>query len=206
MKSLFPIFVKLEDRPVLVVGGGRIGEQKIRSLLATGARIHVVAPETTEAIQSWARSGKITLEARDFSPSDLDGIFLVVAATSSQELNERIFAEAQCRSALCNVVDVPEYCDFYYPAVVQRGDLQIAISTAGQSPSLAGQIRQQLEWRFGPEYGKWVAELGETRRRVLASNLGAESKRDLLQALASPGAFEALVAAQSKTREGRGAA
>ncbi len=206
MKSLFPMFVKLEDRPVLVVGGGRVGEQKIRSLLATGARIHVVAPEATEAVQSWARCGEITLEARDFSPSDLDGIFLVVASTSSQKLNERIFAEAQCRSVLCNVVDAPEYCGFYYPAVVQRGDLQIAISTAGRSPSLAGQIRQQLEGRFAPEYGKWVAKLGETRRRVLASNLDAASKRDLLQSLASAGAFEALVAAQSKTREGRGAA
>lgn len=206
MKSLFPIFVKLEHRPVLVVGGGRVGEQKIRSLLATGARIHVVAPEATEAIQAWARCDEIIFEARAFLPSDLDGIFLVVAATSSQELNERIFEEAQCRGVLCNVVDAPEHCDFYYPAVVQRGDLQIAISTAGQSPSLAGQIRQQLEGRFVPEYGKWVAELGETRRRVLASNLGAESKRDLLQSLASPVAFEGLVAAQSKTREGSGAA
>lgn len=206
MKSLFPIFVKLEHRPVLVVGGGRVGEQKIRSLLATGARIHVVAPEATEAIQAWARCDEIIFEARAFLSSDLDGIFLVVAATSSQELNERIFEEARCRGVLCNVVDAPEHCDFYYPAVVQRGDLQIAISTAGQSPSLAGQIRQQLEGRFVPEYGEWVAELGETRRRVLASNLGAESKRDLLQSFASPVAFEALVAAQSRTREGSGAA
>lgn len=206
MKNLFPIFVKLEDRPVLVVGGGRVGEQKIRSLLATGARIHVVAPEATEAVQTWDQCDEITLEARHFSPSDLDGIFLVVSATSSRELNDRIFAEARCRGVLCNVVDVPECCDFYYPAVVQRGDLQIAISTAGQSPSLAGRIRQQLELWFGPEYGEWVAQLGDTRRRVLASNLGTESKRDLLQSLASPDAFEALVAAQSRTREGRDAA
>jgi precorrin-2 dehydrogenase/sirohydrochlorin ferrochelatase len=90
-------------------------------------------------------------------------------------------------------VDVPEQCDFYYPAVVQRGDLQIAISTSGQSPSLAQRLRQQLERQFGPGYAHWVAELGETRRRILASNLDPERKRFLLQSLASAEAFEATV-------------
>jgi precorrin-2 dehydrogenase/sirohydrochlorin ferrochelatase len=199
MNSLFPMFVKLDGRQVLVVGAGRVGEPKIRGLLATGARIRVVAREASQAVRQWAINGEIVLEERGFVPSDLDNVFLVVVATSLRDVNQMIYDEAQSRRILCNVVDVPEQCDFYYSAVVQRGDLQIAISTSGQSPSLAQRIRQQLERTFGPGYSHWVAELGETRRKVLASNLDPERKRDLLQSLASAEAFEALVAAESKT-------
>ena len=191
MKSLFPMFVKLDGREVLVVGAGRVGEPKIRGLLATAARIRVVAREASQAVRQWAINREIILEERSFVPSDLDNVFLVVVATSSRDVNQMIYDEAQSRRILCNVVDVPEQCDFYYPAVVRRGDLQIAISTSGQSPSLAQKIRRQLERKFGPGYAHWVAELGETRRRVLASSLNPERKRDLLQSLASAEAFEA---------------
>jgi precorrin-2 dehydrogenase / sirohydrochlorin ferrochelatase len=193
------MFVKLDGHQVLVVGAGRVGEPKIRGLLPTGARIHVVALEASEAVREWARSRQITLEERGFVLSDLDNISLVVVATSSRELNELVFSEANARRILCNVVDVPEQCDFYYPAVVQRGDLQIAISTSGQSPSLARRIRHQLERQFGPGYAQWVAELGETRRKILASDLDPGRKRALLQSLASVEAFEAATAADSKT-------
>jgi precorrin-2 dehydrogenase / sirohydrochlorin ferrochelatase len=200
MKNLFPMFAKLDGRHVLVVGAGRVGEPKILGLLPTGAKIRVVAREASEVVRQWARNGEIVLEERGFILSDLDDVFLVVVATSSRDVNELIFLEAQSRRILCNVVDVPEQCDFYYPAVVQRGDLQIAISTSGQSPSLAQKIRQQLERQFGPGYAHWVAELGETRRKVLASNLDPERKRFLLQSLASVEAFEATIAADSKTK------
>jgi precorrin-2 dehydrogenase/sirohydrochlorin ferrochelatase len=205
MKNLFPMFVKLDGRHVLVVGAGQVGEPKIRGLLPTGAKIRVVAHKASEAVREWARIGQIVLEERDFVLSDLDNAFLVVVATSSRDLNEFVFGEAQSRRILCNVVDVPEQCDFYYPAVVQRGDLQIAISTSGQSPSLAQKIRQQLERQFGPGYAHWVAELGETRRKVLASSLDPERKRNLLQSLASIEAFEAALATESSTNK-RGAA
>jgi len=205
VKSLFPIFVKLDGRQVLVVGAGRVGEPKIRALLQTGAKIRVIANQASAAVREWSQNGEIALEERGFVLSDLDNAFLVVVATSSRDLNELIFQEAQCRRILCNVVDVPEQCDFYYPAVVQRGDLQIAISTSGQSPSLAQRIRQQLERQFGPGYANWVAELGETRRKVLASNLDPERKRFLLQSLASAEAFEATIAAGSKTNGGSAA-
>jgi precorrin-2 dehydrogenase len=200
--SLFPMFVKLEGREVLVVGAGRVGEPKIKGLLPTGARIRVVAIEASETVREWAGNGEIVLEKRGFVPSDLDGVFLVVVATASRDLNELVFREARSRHILCNVVDVPDQCDFFYPAVVQRGDLQIAVSTSGQSPSLAQKLRQQLEKQFGPGYADWVAELGETRRRVLASDLGPERKRQLLQSLASTEAFEAAVAANSNGRSG----
>jgi siroheme synthase-like protein len=193
MKALFPMFVKLEGRTVLVVGAGRIAEGKIRRLLETGAIVRVVALEATESVRTWAQTGEIALELREFEASDLEGSSLVVVATSQRELNACIYREAQRRGIWCNVVDVPEQCDFYYPAVVRRGDLQIAVSTAGQSPSLAQQIRMQLERLYGPAYTRWVAELGETRRAILQSSLAAEEKRELLQSLASRPAFEALL-------------
>lgn len=185
MPRLFPMFVKLERRRVLVVGAGKVGEGKISSLLDTGATIRVVAMQATEKVIEWARSRLIEFDERGFVTDDLKGIYLVVVATSSPILNELIFAEAQKRGILCNVVDVPEQCDFFYPAVVKRGDLQIAISTAGKSPSLAQQLRQKLEKQFGRAYGDWVAQLGETRREILKSNLSRDKKRALLKSLAS---------------------
>ena len=206
MTSLFPMFLKLTDRQCVVVGAGKVGEPKIGGLLETGARIHVVAREATDVVREWARAGRIDLELRAFAPHDLDGAFLAVVATSSRTLNEFVYREAQRRGVLCNVVDVPEYCDFFYPAVVKRGDLQIAISTAGQSPSLAQRLRQQLEQQFGPGYAAWVAELGETRRLILASDLDPERKRELLHSLASREAFEAALAnIRLLTTQGEGA-
>jgi precorrin-2 dehydrogenase/sirohydrochlorin ferrochelatase len=191
------MFVKLEGKRCLVVGAGKVGEPKIGGLIDTGARVHVVALEATEAVHTWANAGKITLELRAFAAEDLDGIFLAVVASASRDLNASIYGEAQRREILCNVVDVPECCDFYYGAVVRRGDLQIAISTNGQSPALAQKLRQQLEQQFGPGYAKWVAELGETRRLVLASDLDPQSKSDLLHSLASREALKAALTEQS---------
>lgn len=194
MTDLFPMFLKLAGKQCLVVGAGNVGEPKIGGLLETGARIRVVSPDASAAVREWAREGKIDLELRAFSPGDLDGTFLAIVATNSRTLNERVYQEAQRRGVLCNVVDVPDLCDFFYPAVVRRGDLQIAISTAGQSPSLAQKIRQQLEKQFGPAYAAWVTELGETRRLILASALEKQRKSDLLHSLASREAFESAVA------------
>lgn len=194
MTSLFPMFVKLEGRQCLVVGAGNICEPKIGGLLETGAHVRVVALEASPAVREWARDGRIELELRAFSPEDLEGAFLAVVATGSRTLNERIYHEATRRRVLCNVVDVPDLCDFFYPAVVRRGDLQIAVSTAGNSPSLAQTIRQQLEKQFGPAYAAWVTELGETRKLILASDLDKERKLELLHSLASREALEAALA------------
>ena len=194
MSSLFPMFLKLAGRQILVVGAGKVGEGKIAGVLDTGARVRVVSREASAAVREWARAGQLELELRSFSPEDLDGAFVAVVATASPDLNEFVYREAQLRGVLCNVVDVPEFCDFDYPAVVRRGDLQIAISTSGQSPSLAQKLRQQLEQQFGPGYAAWVAELGETRRLVQASDLPSERKRELLHSLASREALEAALA------------
>jgi precorrin-2 dehydrogenase/sirohydrochlorin ferrochelatase len=192
--SLFPMFLKLSGKRCLVVGAGKVGEPKIGGLIDTGASIVVVAMEASSQVHEWASAGKTELQLRAFSTADLDGKFLAVIATASHDLNQFIYREAQRRGVLCNVVDVPQYCDFFYPAVVRRGDLQIAISTSGRSPSLAQKIRKQLEQQFGKRYAEWVQQLGETRRLVLASDLDKKTKLELLHSLASREAFEAALA------------
>ena len=199
--NLFPIFLKLAGRRSLVVGGGTIGEGKIASLLEAGAETLVVAPEVTEKVKDWASAAEIAWLARDFSPADLDGAFLVVAATSRTEVNDFVFREARQREILCNVVDDPERCDFYYPAVVRRGRLQIAISSEGASPALAQRLRQELEHQFSAYYGAWLEELAETRRRLINTHLDLSQRRRWLHGLASREAFDSFV--QKRAAEGR---
>lgn len=188
--SLFPVFLRLAGRICLVVGAGRIGEGKISGLLAGGATVRVVAPRATDTVVGWAREGRITLAQRPFEPGDLDGVFLAVVSTASRELNGRIFRLAERRNILCNVVDDPPHCHFYYPSVVKRGDLQIAISTNGQSPALAQRLRRELERQFGPVYARWVEHLGRTRRRLFRSPMDPPARRRLLYRMASQEAFE----------------
>src|SRR6266478_2400646 len=183
--TLFPMFVKLEGRSCLVVGAGSIGEPKIGSLLASGGTVRVIAPNASATVAEWARAGTIVWEAREFQTTDLDGVFLVIGATSSRDVNEVIFLEARRRNILCNVVDDPEHCDFYYPAVVRRGQLQIAISTAGESPALAQKLRRELESQYGPEYESWVEQLGKARSELFARDINPEERRRRLHELAS---------------------
>jgi precorrin-2 dehydrogenase / sirohydrochlorin ferrochelatase len=190
--NLFPIFVKLADRRCLVIGAGTVGQAKIQSLLDAGAKVRVIAPQGTATVKEWAELGLVTWEVREFQPSDIDGSFLVVAATNSSKTNAVIYREAQERNVLCNSVDDPEHCDFYYPAIVRRGDLQIAISTAGKSPALAQRLRRDLEAQFGPEYSNFVNQLGETRKQLLARPLKPEQRKRLLHFLASRHSVSAL--------------
>ena len=188
--SLFPIFLKLDGRRCLVVGAGNVGEPKIQSLLAAHAEVVVVAPEATTTVQGWAESGSITWNRKRFESSDLDSAVLVIAATASEAINEAVFIEAQRRGILCNSVDDPQHCDFYYPAVVRRGDFQVAISTAGHSPALAQRLRSELEAQFGPEYAEWVNELGRVRQDLFAADMNPEERKQRLHELASREAFE----------------
>ena len=187
------MFLKLEGRRCLVVGAGEVAESKIAGLLDAAARVRVVAPEATSQIESWAKSGQIEWLARSCEPSDLDGMFLVVAATGSHELHENIHGEAHRRGVLCNVVDVPELCDFYYPAVAKRGALQIALSTSGQSPALAQRLRKELEEQFGPEYEAWLQQLGEEREKLFAANMHPDERKRLLHDLASADSFKSFL-------------
>lgn len=198
MSNLFPMFVKLASRKCLVVGAGRVAESKIEGLLSCGAVVHVVAPKSTATITSWAHERRITWHERQFLASDLEGIFLVIAATACKAVNKAVFLEADARNILCNAVDEPARCHFYYPAVLRRGDLQIAISTAGLSPALAQRLRIDLESQFGPEYAVWLRKLGEGRRRVLARNMDPERRKRLLHRMAGRSMFGRFLARQKR--------
>ncbi len=187
---LFPAFLKLAGRRCLVVGAGRIAEEKIQGLLRAEAQVRVVSPNATPRVRAWARAAKIRWDARAFRPADLRDIFLVVAATSSPQLHAQIYEQAKRRRVLCNVVDDPEHCDFYYGSVVRRGLLQIVISTGGHSPALAQRLRKRLEKEFGTEYEGWLEEIGKRRKQLFAKGLSPSRRKALLHRLASPESFE----------------
>jgi precorrin-2 dehydrogenase / sirohydrochlorin ferrochelatase len=187
---LFPAFLKLTGRRCLVVGAGPVAQEKIESLLRAGARVRVVAPHATDSVRAWARAKKIRWAPRKFRPPDFKGVFLVVAATSSPALHQKIYRQARRRAVLCNVVDDPAHCDFYYGAVVRRGELQIAISTGGHSPALAQRLRKKLEREIGADYAHWLRKLGAARKRLFAKSLSPARRRALLHSLASEISFE----------------
>jgi siroheme synthase-like protein len=204
--SLFPIFVKLESRLVVVIGGGSVAEGKIPSVLSAGARVRLVAPSITPQIAEWVRFGKIDWLPKKFEAADLNGAFLVIAATSAPGVNEAVFRVAEARGLLCNAVDDIEHCHFYYGAVVQRGDLQIAISTNGKSPALAQRLRKELELELGPEYEVWVQWLGAAREALRASGPSSETTKKLLHALASRPMFQEFLRQANRRPGHRGAA
>jgi siroheme synthase-like protein len=188
--SLFPMFVKLERRLVMVVGGGVVAEGKIPGLLAAEARIRLVAPAITPTIAEWVRQRKVDWLPKEFEAHDLDGAVLIIAATSAAGVNETVFREAETRGILCNAVDDVDHCHFYYGAVVQRGDLQIAISTNGKSPALAQRVRKELEKQYDEDYAVWLEWLGATRELLRAGTGNADANRVLLHHLASREMFE----------------
>jgi precorrin-2 dehydrogenase / sirohydrochlorin ferrochelatase len=202
MDFLFPMMVKLESRRCIVVGGGEVAASKADMLLGCGAQVVVIAQAATESIQALARQAKLEWTARDFVAADLNGAFLVVAATNSSAVNEEVFRAGRARGVLCNVVDDPEHCDFFYPAVVRRGALQIAISTAGYSPALAHRLRLELEQQFGPEYGAWLEEVGQRRREIMTRELSEVLRRELLERIASRQSYEEFVRRGSGKKAG----
>ena len=187
--QLFPLFLKLQGRRCLVVGAGPVSEGKIAGLLESGAKVQVIAPKATPQILEWQKEKKLGLTKRHFRPSDLEKVFLVVAATDSPRVHRAIYREARKRNVLCNIVDVPPLCDFYYPAVVRRGQLQIAISTAGASPFLARRLREELETTFGPEYAAWLRHLARERQKILAKKIPTGERLKKLKKHASAEAF-----------------
>jgi len=182
--TLLPIFLRLEAKPVLVVGAGTVALAKIESLLTAGAKITVVAPKTIPRIRELAHQDALAWRQRVFEPQDIDGAFLVIAATNASDINRTVFEEARQRNIPCNAVDDPPNCDFYFGSVVSRGDLQIAISTSGESPALAQRLRQEIDSQLPQDLGSWLADLGELRREVREATPAGESRNHLLHELA----------------------
>jgi uroporphyrin-III C-methyltransferase/precorrin-2 dehydrogenase/sirohydrochlorin ferrochelatase len=182
--TLLPIFLKLDRRPGLLVGAGTVALEKIGSLLKTGVKLRVVAPQARPEVRRLAAEGKLEWVQREFQPSDLDGNFIVIAATDVPEVNATVYREAVARGIACNSVDDIPNCDFFFGSVVSRGDLQIAISTAGESPAVAQRLRREIDEQLPQDLGPWLAQLGELRREVLSTHPRGEQRRLLLHELA----------------------
>lgn len=202
--ALLPIFLKLYGRPCVVVGGGRIAESRIIGLEEAGAAVIVIAPKATRRVEEWARAGRVQWLRRRFRPRDLDGAALVISATNSQQVNKSVFEEARQRRIFCNAVDDPKRCDFYYGAVVRRGDLQIAISTSGACPSLAQRLRRDLERQLTQKYAAWVEQLRRSRSELRTQPMSKARRLRALQRLASHRGFLKFSAAGNNARSNDG--
>lgn len=161
------MFLKLDNKRCVVVGAGAVAERKINALLDAGADILAIAETATAGIRRLAEAGAIGWSKRDFRPGDLDGAFLVIAATDDRAVNEMVSRQADGLGALVNVADAPDLCNFWLPAVVERGRLKIAISTGGASPALAAKLRARFERELGPEYADYLEVINDFRRRVI---------------------------------------
>jgi len=199
--SLFPIFVKLQGRLVVVVGGGNIAAGKIPGLLQSQARVRVIAPQINPQVSVWVDAGEIQWSAKEFEPADLQEVSLVIAATSIPAVNAAVFQGAEARGIFCNAVDDIANCHFYYGSIVQRGDLQIAISTNGKSPALAQRLRKELEQQYPTEYAAWLDSLGQAREKLRANSdqkENFEENKAILHHLASPEMFSRFVRSQAR--------
>jgi siroheme synthase-like protein len=181
---LLPVFFKMEGRPCLVVGGGNIALEKVRVLLECGTAVRVVAREASREIQELAGESRITLRIKAYQPQDLESAAFIIAATNDRDLNHRIYREAVAAGKLVNVVDDPEYCDFYFGSIVRRGALQIGISTAGESPAFAQQLKREIDEALPGDTGKWLEKLGELRRHINQSVPPGPERISLLRELA----------------------
>lgn len=194
MSAGYPIILDLSDWLCLVVGGGEVAERKVAGLLKAGAAVRVVSPTLVAPLAADAAAGRIEHRARFFTPSDLAGVQLVIAATDDREVNAAVAAEARARGALVNVADAPEEGNFWVPAVVRRGELTLTVSTGRASPALARRLRQQLEAEFGPEWGAYVGLLGALRPLVLARQPDSDRRQALFRDLAASSELPARLA------------
>ena len=160
----YPVgLINLAGRRTLVIGGGNVALRKAKGLLNAGACLTLISPDIIPELETLSHTGALSLKQRPYRQGDLNGAFLVIAATNDPRVNQEIWAEAQREGCLINVVDDPAHCNFIIPAQVRHGDFSIAISTGGTSPALARRLRERLEAQFGPEYGHLTALLGELR-------------------------------------------
>ncbi len=179
----YPVFLDLKNVACLVVGGGQVGERKIKTLQSCAAEVFLVSRDLTPYLEEEVGQGRIELLAQDYQTRHLSGKFLVIVATDDPMLNARIGREARERGMLCNVVDKPQECNFILPSLVSRGDLTIAVSTAGKSPALAKRIRQDLEKEFREIYGPYLELLGQIRNEILSRQMSQSENQKIFQAL-----------------------
>ena len=173
----FPAFLDLHGRACVVVGGGHIARDKIAGLLEAAADVTVIAPQAEPRVAALARTGALRWNRRAYRDGDLDGAFLVIAATAEPQVNRQVWAEAHARGCLVNVVDVPELCDYITPSIVRRGKLTIAVSTQGAAPAFAAVMRRYLERLLGDEIGEFLERAVLWRGQLNRARLTPREKR-----------------------------
>jgi len=181
MAKYYPIFLNIQDKKCLVVGGGNVAWRKVCSLKEAGAKVTVVSPEFCSELENETGFERIQ---QKYEEGFLNGVLVVVASTNDEEVNKKVYYDATKRGILVNVVDRPEFCSFIVPATINRGDLCISISTGGASPALARNIREYLEKQFGDEYDEFTRLLLEIRRKILSEVSDESIRRDILQRIA----------------------
>jgi precorrin-2 dehydrogenase/sirohydrochlorin ferrochelatase len=192
LMGYYAAYLDLTDRTCVVVGGGAPAEDKVQGLLASGARVVVCAADVNEGITGLEAGGRVEVRRRDFQPSDLEDCLLIIDASGDDASGVKVAAAARLRGVLVNVLDRPALCDFIAPALVRRGPLQVAISTAGRSPFLASHLRQRLEHQYGPEWGELVELVGQLRDRLRADGVSLEEQNLVYARIPESGALELL--------------
>jgi precorrin-2 dehydrogenase/sirohydrochlorin ferrochelatase len=182
MKTYYPIMLDLTGKNVVVIGGGKVAERKVKGLREAKANIIVIATEVTAFLKELTEKAEITWVKKRFSPEDVEGAFLIIAATNTREINEAV-ARAAKSHQLLNVVDAPEQSTFHVPSVVRRGKLSIAVSTGGASPVLAKKICQEIAEMYDEDYGQYIDFLYECRQYILRNVSELNQKRQLLEAI-----------------------
>ncbi|RKX73234.1 MAG: bifunctional precorrin-2 dehydrogenase/sirohydrochlorin ferrochelatase [Spirochaetes bacterium] len=175
--KLYPVFLNLEGKSCTVIGGGRVAERKVRALVDSGAVVKVIAPEVSEGMELLGCEKEIAFLKREYRQGDLEGAFLVIAATNCRDTNASVYKEAEERGIPVNIVDSPEHSSFYVPSVLRRGDLCIAISTSGVLPYFAKKLRVYLEEKFYPEIALDIERLAVLRREIIAEYRNYKDKQ-----------------------------
>lgn len=187
--SYYPAFLNIKEKQCIVIGGGKVAERKVMSLLRCGAKIKIISPSLTKRLQKEKNNGTISHISRNYRSGDLEGAFLVVAATSDDEINKEIAAEASC---LVNVVDYPDMANFIVPSVIKRGLLTIAISTSGASPAMSRAIRKELETIYSKEFSKYLVFLKKIRKQIIANLRDTNLRQQLFKEIASDNMLDIL--------------
>ena len=183
----YPIYLDIQNRNCLVIGGGSVGTRKVKMLLRCGATVTVVSPDASEHLKILADNRKITLHQRSYRTADLAGKFLVIGATDDEHLNRQISEDANRLNLLCNIADQPQDCNFILPSIINRGDLTISVSTSGKSPALAKKLRKNLEDQFGDEYAVVLRLMGAIRKKLLNQSHEPEAHKKLFEQLLNSG-------------------
>lgn len=194
----YPVSLDILGKDCLVVGGGAVGTRKVETLVRCGARVTVVSQAFTDELKAMAEEAPVTLVGRAYDPADLEGQFLVIVATDDQAFNTRVSRDAEHSRTLCNVADYPSACNFILPAIVERGDMTLSISTSGKSPAFAKWLRRKLGAEFGPEYGAFLELMGRVRQKLLAEAHEPEAHKPLFEALIQGGLLDKVKAGDKK--------